>query len=299
MTSDGISGDGAKPTSTHKRRNEIDRPFSFSIFAVVVAAVLLCDQVTKVLIRNSINPGQHIPFIPHVLDFTLLYNSGAAFGMMAGALFYFVGIACAFVGIIIIYLAKRKRNTVFDVVALSFVAGGALGNMLDRLFQSGKVTDFVEFLFVTFPIFNLADACVTIGTILFVIAFIVHPQEDIADKPLGKHSKDSLAASQSPLPLSSGADIQADTPQHHDVAVPSKTVPNEQADTGPAIGSASLATDAGSDEPPAESAVIRSRDTDASVDREPAENSDYWYNPLREMEKTAHPARTGDGRSRR
>lgn len=162
----------------HHRLSSPTKKLTFSLFFAIQGCVLLADQLTKAFVRFNITPGARFPVIPGAFDFTLIYNEGAAFGIGEGKQIIFICTALLFVGFILLYLAKRHRRTYFDVVALSLVAAGAIGNLLDRLFFSGSVTDFIELLFIRFPIFNLADMCVCIGSVLFVIAFVVLPDRE-------------------------------------------------------------------------------------------------------------------------
>ena len=127
------------------------------VFWLVVGVVALVDQATKAAVRQVVVPGGQ-PFVPGGLDLVLVENTGAAFsiGLGAGALFVLVALAvlaCANV-----------------VVAIGLVAGGGLGNMIDRVCK-GSVTDFLATTFMNFPVFNVADVCVTVGV---AVAFVLY-----------------------------------------------------------------------------------------------------------------------------
>ena len=130
-------------------------------------AVVVLDQVSKAIVRDHIVVGEQI----HVLgplDLTLSHNSGVAFGIASGGAAPLVGfalIALAFVG----YLLARNPGLPGMWVAAGLVAGGALGNMIDRL-RTGSVTDFVEI--GSWPPFNLADVAITTGVIVFAVIFL-------------------------------------------------------------------------------------------------------------------------------
>lgn len=134
-------------------------------FWTVALVVLLGDQLTKLAVRHWLPVGTSIPVVPHVLSLTHARNPGAAFGMLPdGATFFLVASlgACLF----LVWLGPRfARDNHLLLWALSCQLGGALGNLTDRLFF-GKVTDFLDFH--VWPVFNLADAALTIGAMLLV-----------------------------------------------------------------------------------------------------------------------------------
>lgn len=138
---------------------------SFLLFFVLTAALVGLDQWTKALVRGHLPVGGHQVVFPGAFGLTLLYNDGAAFGMLSGRSWLFVVIAVVFLVGAVVILARRTRGGYLEVVSLALVAAGAIGNMTDRL-VFGRVTDFIETLFVDFPIFNVADICVTFGVVL-------------------------------------------------------------------------------------------------------------------------------------
>lgn len=148
------------------------------VFAVIVLGIVVLDQVSKYLVRSMLAPGVSVPIIPHVFDFTLVYNEGAAFGVLQGAIGYFVFVAAAICIAVICYLVFNVQHRPFEVVTLSMVVAGAIGNLIDRLFCGGAVTDFIATAFMDFPVFNVADIAVTCGCILFIanLLFLNRPQ---------------------------------------------------------------------------------------------------------------------------
>ena len=100
-----------------------------------------------------------------LVDFTLVHNMGAAFGMGQGAGIVFVAVA------VVVWLVVGKRHGALEVVSLALVVAGGIGNCIDRL-TTGYVVDFIRLTFIDFPVFNVADICVTCGVVLFLIALI-------------------------------------------------------------------------------------------------------------------------------
>jgi signal peptidase II len=129
--------------------------------------VVVVDQVAKAIVRDHIVVGEQV-HVAGPLDLTLSHNSGVAFGIASGSaapLVIFALLALAFVG----YLLARNPDRQGMWVAAGLVAGGAIGNMIDRL-RTGSVTDFVEI--GSWPPFNLADVAITAGVIVFALIFL-------------------------------------------------------------------------------------------------------------------------------
>jgi signal peptidase II len=147
-------------TALAVRRSAPSRARFFVIAAVVVAA----DQLTKLLIVRSIPEGDTVRLIDDVLVLSHIRNSGAAFGALRG----FGGLLAlaALCGIAVFAVVAWKRPIPVVGVAAALVAGGAMGNLLDRI-SRGTVVDFVDFRF--WPAFNVADSAITIGAVLLVL----------------------------------------------------------------------------------------------------------------------------------
>ncbi len=139
----------------------------------IIALVLSLDQVTKHLVDTYIRRYAVIPVIPGFFNLTNVRNPGAAFGILAtvpgvwrSAFFIIVTlVAVAVIGLLI-----KKTSERLLVVAFSLIAGGALGNVMDRI-RYGEVVDFIQWYVKSFywPSFNVADSAITIGVVLLVI----------------------------------------------------------------------------------------------------------------------------------
>ncbi|MDD5770910.1 MAG: signal peptidase II [Candidatus Omnitrophica bacterium] len=129
---------------------------------VIVSIVVLLDQLTKTLAVKFLQLNTPFALIENFLYFTLVYNRGAAFGMLKNQLILFVAIS--FFAILFIFLhLKNRQSPVLLKIALSLIVSGAVGNLIDRL-RFGYVIDFLDFRF--WPVFNLADSALTIGALL-------------------------------------------------------------------------------------------------------------------------------------
>ncbi|MCG2582792.1 signal peptidase II [Massilia sp. TS11] len=139
----------------------------------VIAIVILCDQLSKIVITKLFQLYE-TRVVTSFFNLVFVYNPGAAFSFLHDAggwqryFFTALGIGAA---AYIIYLLKRHAGQRMFCWALALIAGGAIGNVIDRLIY-GKVVDFLDFHHETlghFPAFNIADTAITIGAILFII----------------------------------------------------------------------------------------------------------------------------------
>jgi signal peptidase II len=144
------------------------------MMAVIVIAVAVIDQAVKQLMLNWLNPGEAVPVIGDWFRFYLLFNPGAAFSMGGeGSTWLFTTIQLAFV--IGVAIAAPRMKDRWEAVGLALLAGGALGNLTDRLFREpgfwfGHVVDYISV--GNFAVFNIADASITVGVIVFILAML-------------------------------------------------------------------------------------------------------------------------------
>lgn len=133
---------------------------------VVAASVLAVDQLTKWAVIRFMEIGESIPIWDGVFHLTSHRNRGAAFGILQGQRWLFVLIAALVVIGLAAYLPRVRRDRPLVAVALAFLLGGALGNLVDRI-RFGEVVDFLDVRLINYPIFNVADSAIVIaGTLL-------------------------------------------------------------------------------------------------------------------------------------
>ena len=145
---------------------------AFLLWLGLSSFLLILDQLTKVIAKNSLFEGVSQP-VTSFLNWTLVYNSGAAFSFLAQAggwqrwFFTSVGIIAA---LIMIWLIRKNSHQAIFSLALSLVLSGAIGNVIDRIIY-GAVVDFVDVHYMGWhwPAFNIADSAITIGVILLII----------------------------------------------------------------------------------------------------------------------------------
>ena len=146
---------------------------SRSLPKLIVVAVVAADQATKSWALNSLSEGRTIDLV-WTLRFNLVFNSGMAFsqGQGAGRLIGLLAIGVA----IWLWLSLRRASSKIAIVGTSLLVGGAIGNVVDRLFRgekwlAGSVVDFIDLQW--FPVFNIADSAVTIGAAMLITSSVL------------------------------------------------------------------------------------------------------------------------------
>ncbi|MEO8938217.1 MAG: signal peptidase II [Burkholderiaceae bacterium] len=147
---------------------------------ILIAAVIVVDQLTKIAIGKLFVYGERKELIHGFFDLTLVFNKGAAFSFLSNASgwqrWFFTGIGIVAAIFIVVMLARHASQKLF-CTALALIAGGALGNVIDRLIH-GHVVDFLLFFYRdwSFPAFNVADSAITVGAVLVVIDELLRVQ---------------------------------------------------------------------------------------------------------------------------
>lgn len=137
---------------------------------LIVLAVFICDRVSKYAAYHALTSGQSIAVIPGVFHITLVLNKGTAFGLFSGKGALFAAFTLFAVFVITAFMWKNASRNAFVIYALSLILGGAAGNLVDRI-SIGSVIDFLDFRI--WPVFNIADSAITIGTIVLVINILL------------------------------------------------------------------------------------------------------------------------------
>ena len=148
---------------------------------MIVGVLVTLDQWTKWLVRANIPLGGS--WLPESLDWLSpyarivhWYNTGAAFGMFQGGSMVFTVLAFIVIGAIIYYFPQVEKSDWTLRIAMSMQLAGASGNLIDRLTQEGRVTDFVSV--GNFPVFNVADSSITVGTIILLIGIFLQEMKE-------------------------------------------------------------------------------------------------------------------------
>lgn len=167
------------------------------LWCILIAGFVLLDQITKILVAANMALYESIPVIPNILSITYIHNRGAAWGMFSEHRWVFLIITAAAIIIMPIILYRYRKLHFLFGFSLSMILAGAIGNMIDRVFL-GYVIDFIEATFIKFPIFNVADICVTIGAFLMAIYLIFLDKTFFADKPKKDAAGDASHANDKP-----------------------------------------------------------------------------------------------------
>ena len=148
--------------------------------------VLILDIITKQLILGDLEPGESVQILGDTVRLTYILNPGGAFGLSIGSNVVYLAVSLIVIAVVIYTMWRRlARSKVIDF-SLAAVVGGAVGNLIDRL-RFGAVVDFLDvdipdidifgIYMQRWPIFNVADAAVTVGMIMIILALLVSRPE--------------------------------------------------------------------------------------------------------------------------
>lgn len=158
------------------------KPHALSWLALSLLVVAL-DQASKFWALGALQPaGVPHPVIAGLLNWTLTFNTGAAFSFLASGAgwqrWFFVGLALVICAVLVVWLSRTSRRDWRTALPLALIIGGAVGNLIDRLHASA-VTDFIHFYFRqwNYAVFNLADCAISVGAVLLIVFGL------FADKP--------------------------------------------------------------------------------------------------------------------
>ncbi len=152
-------------------------------FYWVSLIVIILDQVSKYVVRSSIEPGQIIKLSPKLIWLTFIQNTGAAFSFSFGnpLINRFLFIIISLIAVtFIIYLSIKSKNRL-EILSFALILGGALGNLIDRIFI-GSVTDFIwcdfpDIIMTRWPVFNIADSSIVIAIILMIASTLFQKEK--------------------------------------------------------------------------------------------------------------------------
>ncbi len=172
----------------------------FWSLSLMMATLIIVDQLSKGAIQSSLYYGQTIPVIKGFFSIAYVKNTGAAFGLGAGGpewfrQIFFLGLPVIFCGWIFWLLVKTLKGPFYLSLAYALIIAGAVGNLIDR-FSLGYVVDFLMFYWKEeenhFPAFNVADSCISIAAGLLIIDFFLQAK---AKKTSENHASDPLSKS--------------------------------------------------------------------------------------------------------
>ena len=135
------------------------------LFWGISAGIVLLDQLTKYLVRTELRLNESVAIIPTIVHLTRVHNYGASFGMLQGAQWLFIAVGLMAL-VVMGYYYRTILKHVWTTFWCSLILGGALGNLIDRLWF-GYVIDFLDLRI--WPAFNVADSALTIGVFGLII----------------------------------------------------------------------------------------------------------------------------------
>ena len=154
--------EGTPPASTSPIRRRHRR------FIALAILIVIFDQITKVILRQTLELGDR-EWLAEFFAFSHIANDGGAFGIFGGQNTVLAVSAVVAIGVVAIYYFFPPMDHWLIRSGLALILGGAIGNLLDRIYQ-GHVTDFIDF--IHFPAFNVADAAINVGVAAIVIALL-------------------------------------------------------------------------------------------------------------------------------
>ena len=133
--------------------------------------IILIDQLSKLLVSNTLVFEGTVNIIPNVLNFTLVKNKGAAFSILSNSTTILTITSILASLLLITYILRFPQKSYWNSIGFTYLLGGTIGNGTDRLLK-GYVIDFIDLVPIDFPIFNLADVSINIAIICFMIDII-------------------------------------------------------------------------------------------------------------------------------
>ena len=144
-----------------------DEGGGFLVYVIAIGIAAL-DQWIKWIVATNMSVNTAIPIWPHVLELYYAQNQGAAFSILLNQRFFLIFIAIAVVAVIIYVDRRYARGTRSLKIALGMLLGGALGNLIDRLWH-GYVIDYVYVEIIHYPVFNLADSSIVLSVLYLIL----------------------------------------------------------------------------------------------------------------------------------
>lgn len=160
------------------------------LWILIIIGSIWLDQLTKWLAVTLLQGNPSVPILPGVFQLTYLENPGAAFGMLQNNRWVFLIVSTVGILAVFFYLFFKRPTSKLLCVALSFIVGGGVGNMIDRVLL-GYVIDFFDFCLINFAIFNVADSFVCVGAGMLALWVILDTVEEEKKNKAEKAAKEA------------------------------------------------------------------------------------------------------------
>ncbi len=139
---------------------------------VSVALLVFIDQAAKMWAVDVLKPVGNMPFIPNVMDFYFVLNTGMAFSLFSGRQTFLIVTTSIGLLVVAYFLFFKTKGQMLKQSAFICILAGGIGNLIDRV-STGAVVDYFRFLFIDFAVFNFADICVCVGAGLYIICIFM------------------------------------------------------------------------------------------------------------------------------
>ncbi|MGG7508513.1 signal peptidase II [Plantibacter sp. YIM 135249] len=182
---------------------------TLGVLALVAVVAYALDQFTKFLIVSNLEVGEVVPVIGNFLQLYFVKNSGAAFSLASGYTWIF-SILATVVVVVIVWFARRIRSIAWAVV-FGLLLGGVLGNLTDRLFREpsfglGHVVDFISTPWLIPAIYNVADMCIIVSMVIFILLTLFGVNLDGTRTPKASKAVPTDAVPPDAVPTDAGTD---------------------------------------------------------------------------------------------
>ena len=146
----------------------------------IMSVVFILDQLIKLLIVRGMEYYQKITIIPRFFSIFYVRNTGAAFSILEDSTLFLILISVLFLVFLHEYMKKEMNYTPLSILSLGLLLGGIFGNLLDRIIYRA-VVDYLSFTFGSyeFPVFNLADAAITVGIGIFLLDMLLEKRKEV------------------------------------------------------------------------------------------------------------------------
>lgn len=147
------------------------------LYISLILIFIFTDQLSKFLTVKYLDEFESVPVVDNILDFTHVHNTGGPWSIFSNTPYIFIVLTVVVFIIGIIYLKKHPQKHILSKISISLIAGGALGNFIDRLAR-GYVVDMIDVNFFNYPVFNVADCYIVVGAVLMSIYVLFVYRED-------------------------------------------------------------------------------------------------------------------------
>ena len=146
-----------------------------SLIFAISASIFILDYFLKLYLKNNF-AFHSLPLIENILHITVVFNKGAAFGILQKHTYLLILIGIFFIGVLLLALLKDKKRTLSDNIIFGLIIGGASSNLFDRIVY-GYVIDYIQvpiwkIFGKTWPVFNISDSCISIAALILAIKIL-------------------------------------------------------------------------------------------------------------------------------